>query len=152
SINIHRMEKSTSGAKSLLASINTIGVDGDQVVFTLNSPNVDFPYFLYHFQLAILPSDGAGNVDWKSGDGTGGYILESFQPGINAIARRNPNYWKPDSAYFDEIEIIAIRDATARINALLTQEVDAIDEVDPKTADLLKKTDGVVVDEAVGIE
>ncbi|MGE4248370.1 MAG: ABC transporter substrate-binding protein [Parvibaculaceae bacterium] len=152
SIEFHRSEQSTSGAKALLKPIDRIAADGDRVNFHLAETIADFAYYLFHFQLSILPADGDGKVDWESGVGTGGYVLQAFQPGINLRAKKNPNYWKANAAHFDEIELIAMPDVSARTNALTSGEIDAMDECDPRTASLFKKTDGVVLEEVPGIE
>jgi len=45
--------------------------------------------------------------------GTGGFMLQEWEPGVRALTQRNPNYWKADHAHFDEIETIYIHDANA---------------------------------------
>jgi peptide/nickel transport system substrate-binding protein len=48
-------------------------------------------------------------------------------------ATRYADHYKGDSAgYFDDIEYIAINDNTARMNALMTGQVDAINRIDFK--------------------
>ncbi|MEQ8928583.1 MAG: ABC transporter substrate-binding protein [Silicimonas sp.] len=127
SINLHRGPDSTSGAKALLDAVTDIRVeDGQWVVFSLENANVDFPYVLADYHLVIVPD---GTTDFSDGMGTGGYVLEAFKPGVVTRARRNPNYWKDGRAHFDAVETIAISDATARINALLSDAVDAIIQV-----------------------
>ena len=51
---------------------------------------------------------------------------------------RNPNYWKSDRAHFDQIVLLSILDPAARLNALMTGEVDTIDQVDPASISLLE--------------
>ena len=150
SINYHRGEDSKSTVKPLVASVEEIKVDGDRVTFLLSGGNADFPFNLNEAPLAIFPSDGAGGLDWKDANGSGGYILESFEPGVRAFFKRNPNYWKEGHAHADEVELLTIADATARSNALVTGEVHAIDQVDLKTADLLARKDGINIEESTG--
>ena len=58
------------------------------------------------YHLSIMPVvDGA--LAMNTGIGTGGYILENFDPGVRQKFKRNPNYWKADSAHFDEVELIS---------------------------------------------
>ncbi len=73
-----------------------------------------------------------------SGIGTGGYIVQSFEPGVKSVLKRNPNYWKEGSAHFDEVELISIIDPTARQTALMSGDIDAMDRVDLKTINLLQ--------------
>ena len=150
SINFHRGEDSKSGAKSNVEPIAGIEADGpNTVVFKLKSSNADFPYLMVDYHLIIMPSVD-GKADWENYIGTGGYILESFEPGVRAFMKRNPNYWKTDRAYFDEVELIVIADFNARQNALVSKQVDMISRCDLKTVDLLAKRPGVNIEETTG--
>lgn len=147
--NHHRGENSTSGAKATLASITDIKADGDGVVvFSLNAGNADFPAMTAAHQLAILPSDGNGGLDIAAGVGTGGYKLESIEPGVRIELSRNENYWKSDAAYFDSVQLIAILDAAARNNALISGQVDVTERNDQSTLHLLAQDQRLTVDES----
>jgi peptide/nickel transport system substrate-binding protein len=63
--------------------------------------------------------------------GTGPYKLQSFTPGQQSTHVRNPNYWRSGQPYFDKVIIIDFPDDTARVNALLGGQVDAITDVPP---------------------
>jgi peptide/nickel transport system substrate-binding protein len=63
--------------------------------------------------------------------GTGPYKLQSFTPGQQSVHVRNPNYWRTGQPYFDKVVIIDFPDDTARVNALLGGQVDAITDVPP---------------------
>ena len=92
SINHHRGEDSTSAAKSILDAVEDIKADGkDTVVVTLSGGNADLPFLMSDYHLVIMPAKD-GKVVWQSGVGTGGYSLTSFEPGVSATAKRNPNY------------------------------------------------------------
>lgn len=137
SVNYHRGPKTTSTLAPNLASITDVKVDGQNVVFTLQSANADFPAMTTDFRLAILPS-ADGKIDPRNPDGCGGYVFDSYEPGVSSAVNRNPNFWKSDRAHFDRVEMLTIHDSTARMNALMTGEVDLIDRVDPSTVSLLK--------------
>ena len=151
SLNIHRGEDSRSGGKVLLESVVDIKVDDTHtLVFELENGNADFPFLLSDYHLLMLPTTD-GEVDWESGVGTGGYVLEEFKPGTTVKLRRNPNYFKGDErAHFEQVELINIADTTSRQNALITGEVDAIGRVDIKTAAHLANVEGVRVVETTG--
>lgn len=140
SLNHHRGEGSTSAVKPFFDPVTDIRADGQNVVIALNAPNADFPYLMSDYHLPILAA-ADGTLDF-SGNGCGGYVLESFEPGVQATLTKNPNYWKSDRAYFDRVEILAILDAAARINALMTGAVEVIDQVDPAAIDLLSARGG----------
>jgi len=138
SINHHRGEGSKSAVGGIVKQIADIRADGDSVVFELDAPNADFPYVLSDYHLLILPSkDGA--IDPTAGIGTGGYVIDVFEPGVRVKATRHANYFKGDRAHFDEVELVSIIDATARQNAVMSGDVDAIDRVDPKIVALLAR-------------
>lgn len=141
SLNRHRGDDSKSPAKVLLDQITEIkSEDKHTLVFMLKNGNADFPFILADHHLQILPN---GTTEFQKGIGTGGYILESWEPGVRAFVRRNPNYWKAGRAHFDEVETLGISDVTARVNVLMTGKVDVISRCDNKTFDLLKKKPGI---------
>jgi peptide/nickel transport system substrate-binding protein len=122
----HMGDDSISGAKNLVASITDIRADGPQnVIFTLDAGNVDFPDRLAGPFFSIMPAVD-GKVDWQSGVRTGPYILESWQAGVFAKVKRNPNYHKEGKPYFDNVDFTVINDTGARMNALVAGDVDVI--------------------------
>ena len=60
--------------------------------------------------------------------GTGAFMYESFSPGQQSVFR-NPNYWQHGKPYVDTLTIIDFTDDTARVNALLGGQVQAIDNL-----------------------
>lgn len=149
SINLHRSTDSKSGAKALLKSVVDLRIDGDRVLFDLDSPNADFPYVLADYHFVVVAN---GTIDFRDGNGTAGYKLQEFDPGVRALAVRNPNYWKSDRAHFEEVETINIVDPSARSSALLGGSVDAIVQADLKTADRLKAMPNLQLIENVGTQ
>lgn len=149
SINHHKGEESTSAAKPIVDPIVDIKADGDTVTFVLEAGNADFPFLVSDYHLAIMPSKD-GKPDWESAVGTGPYVQESFEPGVNLKLKRNPNYWKEGTAHFDEGELITIADVGARTNALNTGEIEFMDRCDIKTLHLLQRNKNVVVEEISG--
>ncbi|MGE0213191.1 MAG: ABC transporter substrate-binding protein [Parvibaculaceae bacterium] len=147
SLNYHRGESSTSGAKALFDSVESIKADGDTVTVELKSGSADFPYVLTDYHLVMLPADKEGKIDWKNPVGTGGYKVESFESGVRATLKRYPNYWKQGRAHFDEVEYLAIPDVSARQTALISNNLDAMIECDFKTVHLLERDPNVKVDE-----
>jgi peptide/nickel transport system substrate-binding protein len=149
SFNHHRGEDSDSGAKALVDPIKDITADGKHVVvFSLEAGDADFPFKMGEFNFPIYAANEDGTLDWKPGIGCGAYELKDFEPGVRALFERNPNYWQLDErAHFDSCELLTIVDAGTRQTALISGEVDGIDRVDLKTADLLAQRPGVVVEE-----
>jgi peptide/nickel transport system substrate-binding protein len=61
--------------------------------------------------------------------GTGAFMYESFTAGQQSVFKKFPNYWQPGRPYADTLTIIDFTDDTARVNALLGGQVDAIDNL-----------------------
>jgi peptide/nickel transport system substrate-binding protein len=149
-INFHRHKDSKSAARSLLKSVVEIKAEGkDTFVVKLNNGNADFPYIIGDYHIAILPAKG-DSVDWESGIGAGPFMLEHFEPGVRALYKRNPNYWKTGRPYFDSVEVLSIIDNAARTSALKTGEIHLMDRCDLKTVHLLAKMPGISVKEVTG--
>ncbi|NMM43657.1 ABC transporter substrate-binding protein [Rhodospirillaceae bacterium KN72] len=151
SINYHRGEDSKSAVKSLVAPVVDLRADGDWVVFELESGNADFPYLFADYHFSVFPAED-GKIDFSQGVGTGGYKIKAFEPGVRTELVRNPDYWKSDAAFFDEIELLTVLDATARVTALTTGEVDIADKIDPKTGGLVARSPGVTLMETAGTQ
>ena len=147
----HHMGETKSPAKSLLKQVKSIRKDGKYtVVFELSGGNADFPFVASDYHIAIKQAWDGGKISPNDGIGTGPYVLKDMEMGVRFFGTRNPNYFKQDRGWFDELEMLSIVDPTARSNALTTGEVDVIDRVDLKTAHLLARTSGIKVEETTG--
>ncbi len=135
----HMGEGTKSAAKGLVQQITEVKADGDKVVFALQAGNADFPFLVSDYHLNICPAKDGGGIDWESGVGTGGYALETFEPGVRTNLKRHANYWKPDAAYFDSVENLFIADVAARTSALRTGEIESMSNIDLKTAGLMER-------------
>ncbi|WP_264211430.1 ABC transporter substrate-binding protein [Leisingera thetidis] len=141
SVNLHRGDDTKSSNKALLAHIEEISATSPhEVTIKLSAPDAGFAHLMSIEWMPIIPE---GDTDYNAGNGTGGYILDSFEPGTKSVATRNPNYWKEGRAHFDSVEILAIADVTARTTALRTGQIHAMNFVDPKTARLLSRQPGI---------
>ena len=141
SLNLHRGPDTVSETKALFEPVTDIQATGpNEVRITLAAPNSGFPSLLSMVTMLIVPAE---DRDFDKGIGTGGYTLESYEPGVGSRVKRFPNYWKEGRAHFDEIEVKCIADVNARMTALQTGQVDAIAFVDTTTADLLKSMPGI---------
>ena len=142
----HSNEDSKSGALGIVQGIESMRTDGDVFEVTLGVGNADLPYLMADYHLMIQP--GGGFDDPTAAIGTGAYILETDDPGVRMVAKRNPNYWGGDqtqTAHYDQAEVIVLNDATARTAALQSGQVDTINRVEPKIAKLLDRAPNVDV-------
>lgn len=150
SINHHRKADSKSSVKSIVDQIEEMAASGShELRIRLKAANADLPTVFNDAAFTIYAAKDEG-IDWQSRNGTGAYIVEAFEPGIKSLLKRNPNYWRTDRGFADEVELVSIADSTARTNALISGEVHAIDQVDLKTIDLVRQQAGVVVEQTSG--
>ncbi len=147
SLNLHRGETKSGAAGPMKAISDIKKTDTHQIQITLSAADADLPYVLSDYHLVMVP---AGFKDWASPVGSGAYTLDKFDAGVRISLKRNPDYWKPGRGNADTIEITVINDASARLNALLSGQVDLIHRVDPKTVALLKKNPKLQIVQAPG--
>jgi peptide/nickel transport system substrate-binding protein len=119
-----------------------------EVQIRLSGPNAELPSILAISHLLIVPE---GTSDFSQGIGTGPFKVKEFKPGVRSVGARNANYWKPGLPYLDEIEFIGIADEPSRVNALLSGDVQIINEVNPRSTTRIKdSTNHRVVDSPSG--
>ena len=70
--------------------------------------------------------------------------MESFEPGVKSVHKRNENYWR-EGGNLDAIEITAITDPLARVNALLAGDIQLATSIDPKAFRQIESADGVTL-------
>ncbi len=145
SIRHHTNGENNSAAKSLLSDISSIDrLDRNTVRITLSKGSADFAKTLSNFHMVIFPS-GTSNKEFGRGIGTGPYVLEKFEPGVGATARRNDNDYRSDRGYFDSVELVAITDEAAAVRALLSGQVDVVSRLEPDTARTLQNRANIKV-------
>lgn len=148
SLSRHIGPGTTSPVKALLADVTEIRADGGgAVIVQLSASNADLDVIMSQWHLIIVPE---GTTDFMAFNGTGPYVLESFEPGVRLTATRNPNYWKADRAWVDGVEIVFIDDGATRVNALMSGEVHAINQVEQRVVSRLRDRGGIAVIEGIG--
>ncbi|MEM5430391.1 ABC transporter substrate-binding protein [Cupriavidus oxalaticus] len=136
----HKDPATASKGKVLAEQIESVKATGPaEVTMVLTQPNADLPVILgtSHFQIVK-----EGTTDFSAGIGTGPYKIKEFRPGVRTVAVRNEAYWKPGKPYLDEIEFVGIADESARVNALLSGEMDLVAMVNPRAVARIKGTPG----------
>ncbi|ATG36232.1 MULTISPECIES: ABC transporter substrate-binding protein [Phaeobacter] len=144
----HSNEDSKSGALGIMRGIESMKADGDNFVVSLTTPNADLPYLMADYHLMIQPDGGFDNP--AAGIGSGAYMLEADEPGVRHMWKKNPNYWDDSRGHVDEVEIVVINDATARMAALQSGQVHIANRVEPKVAGLLDRAPNLTVRNAAG--
>jgi peptide/nickel transport system substrate-binding protein len=108
-------------------------LDKRTVRLTLKQKDVTILDALGQYVAGIVPVGYSPGAIGKAHPnvGTGPYKLQSFSPGQRSVHVRNPNYWRSGQPYFDQVVIIDFPDDTARVNALLGGQIDAMTDVPP---------------------
>ena len=134
----HIGEKSESPAKAYFGQIVEMKkLDNHTVEFSLASPSADLPVILSDTRAHIIP---VGQKEFRTtAIGTGPFKVKKHIPGSIYLFERNTNYWGSGGPYVDEIEYIGVGDPTARVNALLSGDIDLLLYLDPKTAPLIER-------------
>lgn len=130
SLNLHRGE-TKSGAQGIMQVVTSIKkIDSHRISISLETPDMDFPYTLTDYHLLIVPNEFNA---WDNPIGTGAFTLETWQPGLRAVMKGTGDYWKPDRGHLDAVDLTVINDGNARVNALITNQVHAINSVTPRS-------------------
>jgi len=108
-------------------------IDKRTVRATLKKPDGTILDALGQYIAGIVPVGYSPTAVGKANPniGTGPYKVQSFTPGQQSVHVRNPNYWRTGQPYFDKVVIIDFPDDTARVNALLGGQIDAMTDVPP---------------------
>ncbi|PLP57789.1 peptide ABC transporter substrate-binding protein [Mesorhizobium loti] len=145
----HADEKSKSGALGVLKNIKAMKAEGKDVIVSLAEPDADFPYLMADYHLVIQPDGGKDNPN--AGISAGPYKVKVNEPGVRHGGERFANYWGGDKlGHADQVEIVVINDATARLAALQGGQVHFINRVEPKVVNLVKRVTGVSVEATSG--
>jgi len=112
-----------SPAKKAMSSVTDIEVvDSHTVKMKLNTSFADFPLLLTDYRLRMIPN-GSGDTIGKTGIGTGPFKVEKFDAEGTTILKANADYWE-GAPGLSEVHVIAIPDGQARVQALLTGQID----------------------------
>jgi len=139
----HKDPAVASKAKTLADQIKEAKATGpNEVTITLEGANADLPVILATSHFLIIKD---GTTDFKTAIGTGPFKVKEFSPGVRTVGVRNEKYWKPGMPHLDEVELIGIGDESARVNALLSGDVQLINAVSPRSTARIKGTPGFSV-------
>jgi peptide/nickel transport system substrate-binding protein len=102
---------------------NMKAISKNLVRIPLKVPDADLAANFTYYNTWMIP---AGFTDFKHPIGTGPFEFVSFTPGQQSLFKKNPNYWVTGKPYVDELKITSISDPTARLNALLSGQIDGM--------------------------
>lgn len=129
-----------SSAAATLEMVRRIEAAGPmQVRMVLDAPFADLPLQLMDFRLRIIP-EGSGDTIAQTGIGTGPFMVSRFDPDGITLLSANPHYWEGPPGVA-RMEIIAIPDAQARLQALLGDQLDMERGITPQLGKVLEASD-----------
>jgi peptide/nickel transport system substrate-binding protein len=147
------MKKNAAPSRALIVTMDTNSfeyLDERTLRLKFATPNSPFADMLADCGSAAIRIIPEG---WKPGSyvGTGAFVFDSFEPGLRSVFKKNPNYWRSGQPYVDEVVMTNLTDDTARINALLSGQVDGISLVPNSQVPVIQaKPDLKVVESASG--
>jgi peptide/nickel transport system substrate-binding protein len=142
---IRLMSKPTSAALPFVSGINLNelkAVNSTTLRIPLKFPDASLQTNFVYYNTWIV-QDGEKNFSHPVG--TGPFKFESFTPGQQSLFSKNPNYWMSGEPYVDAIKISSISDDTARLNALLSGQIDAMAQLPYAQAKAHQATGDIVV-------
>ncbi len=167
---VFSFERAKADTSQLRAYSNSAGVakkiDDLTVEFTTSGPN---PIMLERVATinimskawceknkCMKPQNFAGKEDMitaREANGTGPYSLVSRQPDVKTVLKKNPNWWGIKTGLFDgnvdDVVYTPIVSDATRVAALISGEVDLINDPPPQDVPRLSQTPNVKVIEGV---
>lgn len=155
---VTRVTSETSDFKGLHAVVTgSEAIDDYTVHIKTNGPSPLYVQNLTNFFIIdkgwIEANNAQNPQDYKAGEetytarntnGTGPYVLDSRDPEVRTVLKANANHWAEAPAV-TEIIYTPIKEAATRVAALLSGEVDFVQDVPVQDIERLQQTDGVTV-------
>ena len=85
------------------------------------------------------------NFATRNANGTGPFILDIREPDRRTTLKNNPNWWDKPDGNLTDVQFNVISNASTRVAALLSGDVDMIYTVPPQDIERLNRTEGVHV-------
>ena len=158
---LYRALQPQSNMKDVLNSIDTVSkTDSHTVHIKTKGPNPLLPAYLTN--LFMMDKEWAeansstkvqdfkaktDNFAVRNENGTGAYVLVSREQDVKTVAKLNPNYWGKGKVPLGitEITYVTIKSDATRVAALLSGEVDFVQDVPVQDIARLEKTPGLKV-------
>ncbi len=160
----NRAKMESSDMKELLVSIKEVrAVDDYTVEMETDGPNPILPNNLTNLFImdkgwaethgVEAPAEfdtGEETYAVRNANGTGAFMLDSREPDTKTVLKANPDYWGKGEFPLEVTEIIytPIQNAATRVAALLSGEVDLIQDVPVQDLQRVSDADGLKVDNA----
>ncbi|MFQ1699867.1 ABC transporter substrate-binding protein [Loktanella agnita] len=156
-----RAMQPNSDMKELIGSITEVrAVDDYTIEMVTDGPNPILPSNLTNLFILDKGWAEANNTvdvqDFEGGEityattnanGTGPYVLQSREPDVRTVMVRNDNYWGIDQFPMEVTEIIytPIQNAATRVAALLSGEINFLQDMPVQDLQRVSEADGLLV-------
>jgi peptide/nickel transport system substrate-binding protein len=137
--NLDNFIKGNGPQAGTLAGASVAVVDSNSITITLKDPNPELAYYLSTTDSYMASPKALGTAGLKTTPvGSGPYMIDpSSSAGSQEVFVANPNYWDKAKIKFKKVTFKIMGDTTARLNALLSGQIDAT-LLDTKTAPTAK--------------
>jgi peptide/nickel transport system substrate-binding protein len=125
----------TQGAAALSGFLVASGIhktDKYGLTLVLQKPNAFLETNFADRAIKVMPDGTTAHQLATNPVGTGPFKMGTFKAGERSNFPANKNYRIHGGPYVDNLEVISINDATARLNALKAGQIDALSQLDPK--------------------
>ncbi|MEM8803649.1 MAG: ABC transporter substrate-binding protein [Pseudomonadota bacterium] len=159
-----RAKQPNSDMKELIGSIVEVrAVDDFTIEMVTDGPNPILPSNLTNLFIMDKDWTEANNTvnvqDFEGGEityattnvnGTGPYVLTSREPDVKTVMTRNENYWGRDQFPMEVSEIVytPIQNAATRVAAMLSGEVNFLQDMPVQDLERVNAAEGLVVKKA----
>ena len=137
----HRFQK-VGVQKAVLSMVKTVTAqDASNVVFTLNNAFAPFESTIATPLFWIVPkeiADADGDLR-KRMVGSGPFIFDKFDKGVQVVAKKNPDYYFTGTPYVDEVDLLIVPDDATAVASMRAKQID-INAVSQTDRDALMKS------------
>ncbi len=151
-----RASSEASDVRSWFAPVSELRVVDDMTVeFVTTAPNLLFPDSIANFMIldsgwaesngAEVPARDAENFATRNANGTGPFVLQSRDPGVETRLTPNDAWWGEVEHNVTEAIFTPIGNAATGLAALLSGEIDLISPIPLQDATQVEERDGFKV-------
>lgn len=148
--NMRQLHASVQGATAVDSHTVEVKLSGPSPLYPNNLTNTFMMDKTWSEKNNVVQVQEAGskedNYAVRNTNGTGPYILQSRDPDVRSVMKINPNHWAQTKPKVTEIIYLPIAEAATRVAALLSGEVDLVQDVPVQDIGRLSGTAGVKVE------
>ncbi|MEV0009884.1 ABC transporter substrate-binding protein [Streptomyces sp. NPDC051840] len=132
--------KTAASSQQLFAAVDFAAcrASGRDLTLVLRKPDFEFPSALAAAGTEIVPED---TKDFRHPIGSGPFTFKSFTPGGKAVFRAWDDHWA-GRPHIDELQFVPVNEERARLNALLSGQVEYAHDLSAASATRLSGREG----------